>query len=120
VNPEAALQRRILLAIDAPDVWCSPNVVAHGFSVGLYKELCSGCRTKSARFRLSFGLGTGSADIIGCVGSRFLGLEIKTPTGVVSSEQVHWHEQLRRRGAQTFIVRSVDEAVEAVRLVRGT
>ena len=118
LNPEAALQRRILLAIDAPDVWCSPNVVAHGFTVGLARELCPGCRTRSARFRLSFGLGTGSADVIGCVGNRFLGLEIKTPTGIVSPEQVNWHEQLQRRGAETFVVRSVDDAVAAVRLLR--
>jgi len=42
-------------------------------------------------------------------------LEVKRPTGRLSPEQVAWHERARAMGIRVAVVRSVPEAVDAVR-----
>ncbi len=63
-----------------------------------------------------YGLAVGSADIVGIVGPRgtFLALEVKTPTGRVSTEQRQWLAIVNRRGGVARVVRSVEEAGAAI------
>lgn len=69
--------------------------------------------------RVKYGLGVGSADLIGCVNGKFVGIEIKTDKGRVSDEQKLWHECVERNGGHVFVVRSTEEAVEAVERVKN-
>jgi hypothetical protein len=62
---------------------------------------------------------TGTADLIGCLDGRFIGLEVKTPAGRVTPAQVAWAERIRGVGGFVATVRSVDEAVAAVSRAKG-
>lgn len=66
---------------------------------------------------LTYGLGVGSADLIGCLvpSGKFLGLEIKTATGRLSEDQRLWLAVMAKRGALVGVVRSVDEALALIR-----
>lgn len=63
-----------------------------------------------------FGLGLGSADLIGLLrgSGRFFALEIKAPRGVVSAEQRAWIGAVEAAGGFARVVRSVDEALRAL------
>ena len=75
---------------------------------------------------VQFGLARGSADLIGyrtvtitpeMVGQRvaiFTSLEVKTPTGRIRPEQVNWQRAVSSAGGIAAIVRSVDDAIDAV------
>jgi len=74
---------------------------------------------------LHAGLCVGSSDLIGLeslsitpemVGqkiARFIGIEVKTPTGHIKKEQIAFQNFINERGGKAVIVRSVDEAKEA-------
>jgi hypothetical protein len=51
------------------------------------------------------------APVDGCV--TFL--EVKGPKGRLEESQEDWHERARARGIRVFVVRSVAEALEAIR-----
>lgn len=62
---------------------------------------------------IRFGLCRGSADIIGIApDGLFLAVEVKTPTGRVSKEQIAFIAAVRRAGGRAGIARSEAEAVE--------
>lgn len=73
--------------------------------------------------RVQFGLCPGSSDLIGwrtitvtpeMVGKRlalFLALEVKTPTGAATMEQINFIAAVRKSGGLAGIVRSVDDAI---------
>ena len=63
-----------------------------------------------------FGLGLGSADLIGLVrgSGRFFALEVKTPRGTASPEQRAWIGAVEAAGGFARVVRSVDEAMAAL------
>ncbi len=63
-----------------------------------------------------YGLGTGSADIICVVRGRFLALECKVDKGKQSEEQVAWQRTVEAAGGRYAVVRSVLDAVQAVRM----
>jgi hypothetical protein len=71
--------------------------------------------------RMGFGLGKGSADLVGCLApsGRFFALEVKTATGRVRPEQRVWLEVVRRFGGFATVVRSVDDALAAVARARA-
>ena len=70
--------------------------------------------TADGRF-ISFGVGRGSADLLGVLRSgRAVGFELKAATGRVSDDQRRWHEAARKWGVFVAVVRSVDEALEAL------
>jgi len=76
----------------------------------------SNTRTLRLGGRLTrFGLGNGSADVIGLVSpsGRFLALELKTETGRVSDEQKKWGQAVVKAGGMYAVVRSVAEARRA-------
>ena len=56
----------------------------------------------------------GIPDIIGCVDGRFVGIEVKTPTGRVSKAQELQLRKLKAAGGIVGVARSVEEAMELV------
>jgi hypothetical protein len=56
----------------------------------------------------------GLPDLIGCVRSRFYGLEVKMPRGIPSAIQLQTIDEIRSAGGHSRVVRSPDEAVRAV------
>lgn len=68
---------------------------------------------------IKFGLGVGSADVIVCYFGRFIALEFKSETGFLSIEQRTWAGWIERAGGVYALVRTVDEAVGAVKSVEG-
>ncbi|HEX4932379.1 MAG TPA: VRR-NUC domain-containing protein [Gemmatimonadaceae bacterium] len=69
--------------------------------------------------RVVYGLAPGSADLVGCLDGRFVALEVKTATGRVRPEQSVWLACVRSVGGFAAVVRSVDEAREAVTRARA-
>jgi hypothetical protein len=75
---------------------------------------------------VQFGLARGSADLIGyrtvtitpdMVGQQvavFTSLEVKTPTGRIRPEQTNWLHTIKRAGGIAAIVRSVEDARDAI------
>lgn len=71
-----------------------------------------------------YGLAKGSSDLIGILRidppvtpypiGRFLSLEVKTPTGRATPEQLQWLALVRNLGGFACIVRSVDDACAAL------
>jgi hypothetical protein len=78
-------------------------------------------------FVLHFGLGEGSADLVGICkhpiavdGGRFFALEVKTSRrgSKTTPEQLAWARCIRELGGFCAVVRSVDEALQAVERCR--
>lgn len=67
--------------------------------------------------KVRYGLAVGSADLIGFRHSdqKFVGIEVKTPTGRISEEQQRWLDFMARRGCIVGVARSVDDALAIVR-----
>jgi len=79
--------------------------------------------TGVARFHgstIRYGLGVGSPDIIAIVGphGRLVGLEAKTERGKQSQAQKIWQAAVEEHGGYYDVVRTVLEAVGAVRAAR--
>ena len=76
-----------------------------------------------AEHGIRYGLGVGSADLVGIVTIQgvgvFLGVEVKTATGRMRPEQVRWAETVRRFGGLAITARTPEEAVAAVVAARG-
>lgn len=68
-----------------------------------------------------YGLGVGSADIIGLLwgSGRFFALECKTERGKLRVEQILWGRRVQEFGGHYAVVRSVEEAVKEVRQQRA-
>ena len=81
--------------------------------------------------KVHYGIGLGSPDLVGIlpvtitpehVGQRlgvFLGVEVKTPVGRLSTVQRQWHAVARERGALIVVARSVDEALTLTGALTG-
>lgn len=107
-NPETTLMHRIMLAVGGlPDF----RLWRNGCGVGLQPDT-------GDKFR--YGLGPGSPDLIGVLapGGRLVGLEVKTPRGRIDADQAVWHAAARRMGAFVAVVRSEDEALQALERAR--
>jgi len=111
---ETDLQQRIRLALgQRPDVRLFRN------NTGTLPDPRTGRPVQ-------FGLARGSADLIGyrtvtitpdMVGQQvavFTSLEVKTPTGRIRPEQTNWLHTVKRAGGIAAIVRSVDDARDAI------
>jgi hypothetical protein len=120
-RPEAALERAVLARVgalqraDLPSLVVYKNEVGAGFTGNAAHLCCDRCRVVLQRHRITYGLGTGSPDLVGAVDGRAFGLELKSPTGRTRPEQDAWHEAARRRGVPVAVVRTVEEAEEAIR-----
>jgi len=108
-----------------PDVKLFTNPVGNGWTGGLVLHKDGIAMLYSPR-RVEYGLVKGSADLIGWrsitirpehVGmtfARFLSLEIKTDTGRPTPDQLTWQRNVTAAGGIASIVRSVEEAKEAI------
>lgn len=94
---ESQLQDRIRLALGAV-----PGLVLFRNNVGV-AEL----RGHTVRFGVG---GPGGADLIGIWNGRFVAIEIKTPTGRQSADQIKFQALVESKGGEYVILRSVDEA----------
>jgi len=67
-----------------------------------------------------FGLVPGAADLIGILAptGRWFALEVKSPRGRLTEEQRLWGALIQQRGGFWAVVRSVDEAREALERAR--
>lgn len=70
---------------------------------------------------ITFGLGVGSADIIGLLkgSGRFLGFEVKLPGKKLTSEQEAWHRVVNASGGFAVVVHSVEEAMISLSTITG-
>jgi hypothetical protein len=66
--------------------------------------------------RVSYGLGKGSADLIGFRHGDgvMIGIEVKTPAGRLSKEQKLWLDFCKKHGAIVGVARSVQEAMAII------
>ena len=95
---ELDIQRLIMLALSEAGCLIFRN------NVGVLKN--------AAGIPIRFGLAIGSSDLIGIApGGRFLAVEIKTPTGKATPEQIRFIEAVRARGGIAGIARSPAEAL---------
>ena len=95
---EQDIQRLIMLALSEAGCLIFRN------NVGVLKN--------AAGIPIRFGLAVGSSDLIGIApGGRFLAVEIKTPTGKATPEQLLFIEAVRARGGIAGIARSPAEAL---------
>lgn len=79
-------------------------------------------RALRSEAKIRYGLGNGGADLVGMLrgSGRVVALEVKTPIGRLSADQVAWLAAVRARGGFAAVVRSVAEALAAVdRAVAG-
>jgi hypothetical protein len=53
----------------------------------------------------------GVSDILGVYDGKFLAIEVKTQSGVVSNEQRSFINQINREGGIAFVARSLDDVV---------
>lgn len=64
----------------------------------------------------AYGLGTGSADLVGILHGlgRVFAIEVKTATGTLRAAQKQWADVTRKRGGFVAVARDVDEALQAL------
>lgn len=77
-----------------------------------YRQNTGGWKNEQGHF-YRFG-SKGSPDIVCIIQGRYVGLEVKTPKGKLSDDQVAFHQNAMAAGGIVFTVRSLDEAIEAV------
>jgi hypothetical protein len=71
------------------------------------------------RGRVQFGLGTGSADIVGILGpkGRFFAIECKTTT-LLTDEQKEWLAHVERLGGLVIVANTLADALEGLGVTR--
>lgn len=107
---EAELQHAIRL-----DLGTEPGLTLFRNETGVAKHQL---RHRTGHVR--YGLCKGSSDLVGILAptGRFIALEIKTPQGRATREQLQFLELIRKRGGFACIVRSVEDARGAIQRAR--
>lgn len=112
-NPERDLQRGVVKMVKL----CFPQVVLA--AVPNEQAGASSDPDARARFgaaRKASGVLTGFPDLIACLpGGRILFLELKAERGTISTAQLLMHARLAEIGHRVVVVRSLDQAAEALR-----
>jgi hypothetical protein len=98
---ETAIMREILIAVNQ-----LPDALFWRVSVGIG-------RSPDGRRVTRYGL-PGQADICGVVRGRHVEIEVKTPTGRQSRQQIRWQNAVERAGGAYVLARSVDDALSAL------
>ena len=102
-QPEAAIQARILLALQRewPEAlwWINKTGTAW---------------TKDGSRPVTYGL-KGSSDILGCLSGLMICVEVKTADGRQEESQVRFEAAIRKAGGVYLISRSPTEAIEGIR-----
>lgn len=146
-RPEAVLERQVLLEIgriqrDIPLLDIAKNEVGLGYkqtardtidralvklqasfgpvAIPIIEAARAVVREELRKHHITYGLGVGSPDLVGAVNGRWLGIELKTDTGVLSDAQKQWHAAARARGQFVTVVRDPGELRPAViRCIEG-
>jgi len=58
----------------------------------------------------------GVADIIGCYKGRMIAIELKSPTGKATPEQVRFIQNVNDAGGIAFVAKTLDEVIEGLGL----
>jgi len=127
---EKLIERDVKLALGKdPGIWLHQNVVSEGYDAGARDDLARALKHMPTaakiveavlmRHRQSFGMGVGSPDLLVAVDGWCTWQELKTEEGRVEPEQARWHEMARTRGMTVNVVRSAQDAVDAVAAVRA-
>ena len=68
---------------------------------------------------ITYGLGVGSADLVGILkgSGRLIAFEVKLTKKKETPEQLAWHRVVNAAGGFAIVVRSVDEALDALRSI---
>lgn len=103
-EPEFLLQVSI---IDALKKILSASVLFTAFPAG------GGGRVRGAKLKRA-GLNPGWPDIQFIARGKYYGMEVKTPKGRLSPAQRSLHQRLAENGCDVVVVRSVEEAMDAV------
>ena len=93
---------------------CKAILGGDAHTVAVIKKALNAALSKMSP-SIKYGLGVGSADVIVCHEGRFVALEFKSVNGAQSNDQRTWEGWVRRAGGSYCVVRSVDEAIAAVR-----
>lgn len=114
MNRETAIQNRIRLALSEAGCLIFRNEVGT-FWAGKVLHKSQGQVTLGNSRPIPCGLCVGSSDLIGLMpDGRFLAVEVKTPTGKPTKEQLNFIEHVRRSGGVAGIARSPEEALELI------
>ncbi len=72
---------------------------------------------EDTRTHVKYGLGVGSADLVGLIvgTGQFVGVEVKTASGRLSTEQKAWLETIRKFGGRAEVMRTTAEAEQFLR-----
>lgn len=76
----------------------------------------SGILKNPAGIPIKFGVGNpGGSDLIGIApGGRFIAIEVKTPRGRATPEQIRFIEAVKKHGGIAGIARSVEDALSLI------
>ena len=76
----------------------------------------SGILKNPAGIPIKFGIGNpGGSDLIGIApGGRFIAIEVKTPKGRATPEQIRFIEAVKKHGGIAGIARSVEDALSLI------
>ena len=114
MNKETLIQRKIQIALSNAGCIMWRNETA-GAYVGKVIHKAGDQVTLAGARLMPFGLCKGSADLIGIApDGRFLAVEVKTPTGRASKEQLTFIEAVRKAGGIAGIARSPEDALELI------
>lgn len=114
MNQETKIQNAILLALSESGckVW---RVETAGGWVGKTIHKAGDQITLTNARMFTTGLCKGGSDIIGITpDGRFLAIEVKTPTGRATSEQLAFIETVKAQGGVAGIARSVEDALQLI------
>ena len=115
MNPETAIQHRIMLALSGAGCTIWRNEVA-GAWVGhqIHKDRDQITLTNSRMVVFGVG-GKGGSDLIGVTpDGHFLAVEVKTPKGKPTKEQVTFIEAVKKAGGVAGIARSPEDALALI------
>lgn len=95
-TPEGKIQKEILDALHKAGVlcWRNNNTATYDPKLDMYR---------------AFNGMKGVPDILGCIDGRFIGVEVKTPRGKQSADQVLFQRRLESKGGIYILARSVDD-----------
>jgi len=111
MNQETKIQRAIMLALSDADCLIFRNETS-GAWVGKKLHQAGQQVTLGDARMIRFGLAVGSSDLIGLSpDGQFLAIEVKTPTGRATKEQLNFIERVKQAGGLAGIARSPEEAL---------
>ena len=115
MNPETKIQRLIMLALSEAGCTVFRNETGT-FWAGKVIHKAGEQVTLTAARPIPCGLCVGSSDIIGFTDDgRFLAIEVKTPKGRPTKEQLRFIDAVNASGGIAGIARSVEDALDLIR-----